>query len=130
MRRHDTICWADIPVINLDRAIRFYAAVLGKSIDKESATLPHRPREFEFGQLPHAPDEVSGCLFVSDENKPSEQGPLVYLNVEGRLDQAVAEVRKWGGQVLKEKHSMGPYGFRALILDSEGNRIALFSRTS
>jgi predicted enzyme related to lactoylglutathione lyase len=127
----NTVCWADIPVTNLDRAIRFYAAVLGQPVQKKAApALPHRPPGFEFGLLPYAEDQVSGCLFETEENKPSEHGPLVYLNVAGRLDQAIQAVEKNGGQVLMEKRSMGPYGFRALIRDSEGNRIALHSPTA
>jgi len=31
-------------------------------------------------------------------------------------------------KILKRKHQIGPYGFRVVILDSEGNRIALHSR--
>lgn len=30
------IVWCDIPVKDLDRAIRFYAAVLGKPVKKET----------------------------------------------------------------------------------------------
>ena len=30
---------------------------------------------------------------------------------------------------VQEIHSIGPHGFRALILDSEGNRVALHSET-
>ncbi|PYM12728.1 MAG: hypothetical protein DME18_10640 [Verrucomicrobia bacterium] len=65
-----------------------------------------------------------------EDNKPSEHGPLVYLSVEGRLDDAVRAVQKGGGKVLKDKHPIGPYGFRAVIRDSEGNRIALHSQTA
>jgi predicted enzyme related to lactoylglutathione lyase len=32
--------------------------------------------------------------------------------------------------VLKAKHSIAPNGFRAVIADSEGNRIALHSMTA
>jgi predicted enzyme related to lactoylglutathione lyase len=28
---------------------------------------------------------------------------------------------------LQDKHQIGPHGFRAIIVDSEGNRIALHS---
>ena len=28
----DTLCWTDIPVTNLDRAIKFYSALLGKEV--------------------------------------------------------------------------------------------------
>src|SRR5260370_1440787 len=32
----DTLCWTDIPVTNLDRAIKFYSAVLGKEVRRLS----------------------------------------------------------------------------------------------
>ncbi|HEV3149059.1 MAG TPA: hypothetical protein VGZ24_10465 [Chthoniobacterales bacterium] len=32
-----------------------------------------------------------------------------------------------GGKVLQDKHQIGPHGFRAIVVDSEGNRIALHS---
>ena len=53
---------------------------------------------------------------------------LLYFNCEGRLDEAIAVVEPNGGKVLEQKHQIGPYGFRAVVLDSEGNRIALHSR--
>jgi uncharacterized protein len=31
--------------------------------------------------------------------------------------------------VLNPTHAIGPHGFRAIILDSEGNRVALHSMT-
>jgi hypothetical protein len=42
-------------------------------------------------------------------------------------DQAEKAAAKNGGKVLQPKHPIGPYGFRSVILDSEGNRIALHS---
>jgi predicted enzyme related to lactoylglutathione lyase len=118
----DTIVWCDIPVNDLDRAVTFYNEVLGAKIEKQSFN------GMSFGLLPHAHENVSGCLVVSDENKPSAEGPVIYLNCEGRLDEAVSAVEKNGGKILKPKHQLGPYGFRSMILDSEGNRIALHSK--
>ena len=40
--------WVDIPVNDLDRAIVFYAAVLGEKVKKESA------QDFVFGVFPDA----------------------------------------------------------------------------
>jgi uncharacterized protein len=117
----NTIVWTDIPVADLDRSIRFYSAVLGAELKKDSAG------SMEFGLLPHFQTNVAGCLVKVDDNKPSLQGPLVYLNVDGRLDDAIAKARD-GGKVLKDKHSIGPHGFRAIIVDSEGNRVALHSQ--
>jgi uncharacterized protein len=118
-----TICWTDIPVIDLDRAIAFYSAVLDAPVIKESQP------GLEFGLLPHD-DNVSGCLTVSSDNQPSLTGPLIYLSVDGRLDKAVAAVSANGGQVLQAPHQIGPYGYRAVVVDSEGNRIALHSTTT
>jgi predicted enzyme related to lactoylglutathione lyase len=50
---------------------------------------------------------------------------MIYLNANGRLDDAIAVVTANGGKVVKPKHPIGPFGFRAVIIDSEGNRVAL-----
>jgi predicted enzyme related to lactoylglutathione lyase len=117
----NSIVWCDIPAKNLDRAITFYSAVLDLKIEKQ--TIPG----MEFAAFAHK-DGVGGCLFAGAEAQPSAQGPLVYLNCQGRLDAAAATVGPNGGKILQAKHQIGPYGFRVVILDSEGNRVALHSR--
>lgn len=121
MSNSNTICWVDIPVTNLARSIKFYSTVLGQKVTKES--MPG----LEFGLLPHANDNVSGCLVCSKGHKPAKQGPLVYISVEGRMDAALKAVKKARGKILVAKEQIGPYGFRAIILDTEGNRVALHS---
>lgn len=118
-----TIVWVDIPVIDLDRAVAFYSAVLGSPVRKHE-----NPPNRALGLLPHSDTEVGGCLYRSEEDTPSERGPLIYLNCSNRLDDAIAAVEANGGQLLKPKHAIAPHGFRALVLDSEGNRIALHAR--
>ena len=120
----DTLCWTDIPVTNLDRAIKFYSAVLGKEVRRLSES------RMEYGLLPHEEQNASGCLVVRGDsggvdNRPSANGPLIYLSLEGRLDEAVETARKNGGKVLRARQKIGEHGFRAVIIDSEGNRIAL-----
>ena len=122
----NTLCWTDIPVVDLDRAITFYSAVLGNEVRKFSE------QGLEYGLLPHDEQNASGCLCVGSDsagtdNKPSQNGPLIYISVEGRLDDAIKTVGANGGKVLQDRHALGPHGFRAIILDSEGNRIALHS---
>ena len=114
------VVWVDIPVLQLDRAIAFYSAVLGRPVTKEGGP------GFVFGLLEHSGNEVGGCLYSPDgDNSPSKVGPLIYLNAEGRLAQAVQAVADQGGQVIQAAHQIGPHGFRAIVLDSEGNRVAL-----
>jgi predicted enzyme related to lactoylglutathione lyase len=120
------LCWTDIPVTNLDRATKFYSAVLGQEVPKTSEGGD------EYGLLPHDEQGASGCLCVNSdsagtENKPSQTGALIYLSVEGRLDDAIKAARANGGKILEERTQIGPHGFRAVIVDSEGNRIALHS---
>jgi len=115
------IVWVDIPVADLDRAVKFYSALLGEEVIKQSFS------GFTLGLLPHAETHVSGCLVTSQDNRPSQQGPLIYLNVDGRMDAAVNAVAAHDGEVLQGKHQIGAYGFRAIVLDSEGNKIALHS---
>jgi uncharacterized protein len=117
----NTLCWTDIPVTDLDRAIGFYSAVLGKPVRKESVP------GCEFGLLPHENQSSSGCLVKSEDNKPSQTGALIYLSVDGRLDAAIDAVQANGGKVLQAKHQIGQHGYRAVIVDSEGNRLALHS---
>ena len=121
MSANNVLCWTDIPVIDLNRAMGFYAAVLAQEVTKQSGP------GFEFGLLPHVNDGVSGCLAVMEDNKPSETGALIYLSVDGRLDEAIAAVIENGGRIVKERHPIVPHGHRAVIIDSEGNRLALHS---
>ena len=114
--------WLDIPVADLDRAIAFYRAVLGCDVKRESAG------GVAFAVLDHAGNGVGGCLVpASGDAQPSLGGPLVYLNVEGRIADAERAVAANGGRVLQATHSIAPHGHRAIVVDSEGNRVALHS---
>ena len=121
----NTFVWVDIPVLDLDRAIAFYSAVVGKPVDKMGGP------GFNFGLFKHEGNQVGGCLVEPEgDMAPSLNGPLVYIDANGRLDAAVVAAEAHGGKVLKAKHSIAPNGFRAVIADSEGNRVALHSMTA
>jgi len=116
--------WVDIPVHDLDRAIAFYAAVLKSAVTREGGP------GFAFGLLAHAGSDVAGCLYPADKaNAPSPRGPLVYLNVDGRIVDAERAAVAHGGRVIESTQAIGPHGYRAIVVDSEGNRIALHSNT-
>jgi predicted enzyme related to lactoylglutathione lyase len=116
----DRVVWFDLPVADLDRATRFYAAVLGIKVSKE------KMGNFTFSVLEHGPDGNGGCL-VPNAAEVSDKGILVYMNVDGRIRDAVSQAQKNGGRVVQAIESIGQHGVRAIILDSEGNRIALHS---
>lgn len=116
------IVWFDMPVLDVDRACKFYSAVLAQDVSK------HEMGGWTMGVFPHEGEgKVGGCLVVAQQVKPSDQGTLLYFNCEGRLDAAIAAAEANGGKVVSPKESIGEYGQRAIVLDSEGNRIALHS---
>jgi predicted enzyme related to lactoylglutathione lyase len=117
------IVWYDIPAHDIDRAIQFYSAVLALPVKKELVG------DVPTGWLPTDDGQVMGCVCVVPGFKPSADGVMIYLDVNGRLRNAVAAVRNHGGNVQSDIHSIGQYGFRAEVLDSEGNCIALHSET-
>lgn len=116
------VVWFDIPVLDLDRATQFYSLVMDIQIDRYGDNVP-------VAVLAHGSEEVAGCLFTSEDARPSEHGPLLYFDVNGRLDEAVGMVEQLGGKILEPPHSIPPHGHRAIILDSEGNRICLHSES-
>lgn len=120
----NTFVWVDIPVADLDRAIAFYGAVSGRPVDRIEGP------GFTFGLFKHEGNAVGGCLVqASADMQPTLSGPLVYLDASARLDAAIEAVEPHGGKVLKARHSIAPNGFRAIVADSEGNRVALHSMT-
>jgi uncharacterized protein len=118
--QHNRAVWFDIPVIDLERAASFYRAVLGIQMHREQY------QGGAFYVLEHAGGN-GGCLVIS----PSEvgaSGVLIYLNVDGRIRDAVMQAGQRGGQIIEAIHAIGPHGFRAVVRDCEGNRVALHSQ--
>lgn len=111
------VVWFDVPVEDLSRATEFYSKVLDIAVEEAPG----------LGILEHSGNDVAGCLFKSDDEKPSATGLLLYFNVSGRLDEAIKAAEQYGGKILKAKEQIGSYGSRAIVLDCEGNRIALHS---
>ena len=112
------VVWFDLPASDVERAMRFYSAVLSVDVKEQFPGV---------GVIPADHGSVSGCIFKSEEVQPSDQGALLYFNVNGRLAEAVAAVEKNGGRVVEPAQPIGEFGHRAVVIDSEGNRVALHS---
>lgn len=61
-----------------------------------------------------------------DAVKPGPGGSLVYFSTE-EIEPELSRVEAAGGKIVQGKQSIGPYGFFALVEDTEGNIIALHS---
>ena len=115
--------WFDIPVEDLDRAKEFYESVLNIKIFKENAN------GFKFCVLNHK-DGNGGFLVPNKFEISSDSGILLYLNVNDRIQNAMKNAENLGAKIIEQVRGISPHGFRAIILDSEGNRIALHSNSS
>ena len=114
----NVIIWADIPVVDLERARKFYAHVTGLPV----LSFPGMDDVAVIGDPTAGAPMYSIDLYVG--GTPTAEGSTVYLNPYGDIDAAVARVREAGGEVLQDKQWMGDMvGWIAYFKDTEGNRL-------
>lgn len=116
---HNAITWFEIPATDFSRAVGFYSTILAQDI-----------REDEFMGIPHgffAADQhgVGGAIVAPQDATPASGGTLIYLNAGQELEQIVARIAPAGGTVVLDKTPIGPQGWMAIFIDTEGNRIGL-----
>ncbi|HTE51581.1 MAG TPA: VOC family protein [Kofleriaceae bacterium] len=116
----NAINWFEIPVDDLDRATRFYEALLGEKLKRE--TFAGTPMAI-FARASAA--DAIGALTRQEHRRPSGDGSLVYLNAAGKIDGCLERAAGAGGQVLLGKTEVGEAGCIALVRDSEGNTVGL-----
>lgn len=117
----NAINWFEIPATNLDRACKFYSTVLNGEIHQQEIAGS------QMGFLPAGGQDVGGAIVKGEGYKPTQEGPLVYLNGGEDLSDPLGRVEMAGGKVTMPKTAIGENGFIAQFLDTEGNRVALHS---
>ena len=121
----NAISWFEIPATDLDRAQKLYETIFEitmTKLDLGNLKMAMFPLEDQWG--------VGGAINHSPGfYKPSAtDGPLIYLNANPDVQIFLDRIEKAGGKILVKKTEISPdYGFMAVFLDSEGNRIALHS---
>lgn len=121
----NAISWFEIPSTDLDRATKFYEAIFGVSMivmDMGDIKMRMFPLDDMMG--------VGGAIVDSGGfHKPSAtDGPLIYLNGNPDVQKVLDKVEKAGGKIIVPKTEISPeYGFMAVFIDTEGNRIGLHS---
>jgi uncharacterized protein len=123
---HNIVGWFEIPVTDMDRAIRFYETVFNLKLDRQQMG----PLEMAWFPWVDKGMGAGGSLVLNKENyKPSQDGVLIYLSSQsGKIEEELLMVEKAGGKVLVPKKQISPeVGYMGLFLDTEGNRIAIHS---
>ena len=118
--------WFEIYVNDMQRAKSFYEAVLGMQFSKLEA--PDQPPGMEMWAFPMHQNAmgITGALVKMPGLEAGGHNVLVYFICADCAVEA-AKAAKSGGGLVKEKMSIGPYGFIALVTDTEGNTIGLHS---
>lgn len=125
MVEKNPVGWFEIPVTDMERAMKFYNDVFGYEFEKLSLGSLDMSL-FPFCDGPNA----GGALVRHEFYKPSsDSGVLIYFTaMSGDLNNELSRVEPAGGKVLVEKKPVGEkHGFMGLFLDTEGNRIAVHS---
>ncbi len=123
---NNAISWFEIGTTDLGRATKFYETIFGVSL--VPMDLPNiKMRMFPLDDMMKG---IGGALVDSGGfHKPSAtDGPLIYLNGNPDVQNILDKVETAGGKIMVPKTQISPeYGYMAVILDTEGNRIALHS---
>ena len=121
----NAISWFEIPAVDIDRAQQFYETIFGftmQSLNMDPLKMRLFPIEDKMG--------VGGALCDSGGfHKPSAtDGPLIYLNGNPDVQTILDKVIIAGGQIMVPKTEISPeFGFMAVFLDTEGNRVGIHS---
>lgn len=123
--------WFEIYVQDLPRAKKFYEKVLG--VEMEEMVAPSEGQEeddpvFQMLGFPFVNGEpnTSGALVKAEGMESGGNSVMVYFTCD---DCSVEEsrVETAGGKILKEKFSIGQYGFCSICMDTESNTFGLHS---
>jgi predicted enzyme related to lactoylglutathione lyase len=122
----NAISWFEIPTTDIDRAQKFYEAIFG--ITMIPMDMPNiQMRMFPLDDMM---TQVGGALCDSGgfHKASATDGPLIYLNANPDVQGVLDKVEAAGGKIMMPKTEISPeYGFMALFMDTEGNRIGLHS---
>jgi predicted enzyme related to lactoylglutathione lyase len=122
--KHNMIGWFEIPVENMDRAIKFYENVFEIKLQRE------KMGPLDMAWFPWVENSIGagGSLVYDPENyKPSSDGVLIYFTTAtGDIDEDLKRVEANGGQAILPKTLISEeIGYMGIFIDSEGNKLAL-----
>ncbi len=120
--KNNPVGWFEIYVQDMPRAKTFYEYVFAVQLQKLDSS------ELEMWAFPMQENGAGamGTLVKMDGCPSGGNSTLVYFTCADCAVEA-KRAKENGGQVFKDKFSIGQYGFIALVCDTEGNMIGLHS---
>ena len=122
----NAISWFEIPSADIERATKFYEDIFGLQL------IPMNVAQLQMRMFPidNPMTGVGGAIVYAEGfYKPSKKkGPLVYLNANPDVQNVLDKLEEAGGKIIVPKTQISPeHGYMAVIIDTEGNRVALHS---
>lgn len=120
------VVWFEIYVQDMQRAKAFYEAVLAVKLEKLESPDADPSEMWAFPMQMDGPGAAGALVKMDGGPSAGGNGTIVYFT----CDDCAAEAKRVipsGGKVMKDKFSIGQYGFIALVTDTEGNVIGLHS---
>lgn len=116
------VVWFEIHVQDMPRAKAFYESVFAVQLQKLDSA------EMEMWAFPMLENGAgaTGALVKMAGCPSGGNSTLVYFACDDCAVEA-GRVKGSGGQVCRDKFSIDPYGYIALVSDTEGNVIGLHS---
>lgn len=113
------IAWVEIPTTDFYRAVKFYNLVLQTEL---------KPLDWGEEKMACLPND-EGSIFYSPGFEPSKKGVLVSFNAGNSIDKMLKRINDAGGKIVKPKTKIEAEnrGYFALFIDSEGNKLGLYS---
>ena len=125
--KHNVVGWFEIPVIDMDRAVKFYEQVFGFSL------VRHQLGPLEMAWFPWVEGAMgsSGSLVRSEFHRPSGEGVRIYFTAHsGDVAVEAGRAEAAGGALVMPKTLISEdIGYMAVVRDTEGNRIALHAKS-
>ena len=121
-KQSNPVNWFEISVTDLERAKKFYGAVL----QTEFQDLDMGKTKMAMFAMDPEKRGTGGSLLLADGANPSHDGTTIYFSCEDCSIEA-GRVEVNGGKILFPKMAIGEFGFVAQFYDTEGNRIGLHS---
>jgi uncharacterized protein len=121
--------WFEIYVQDMKKAQSFYETVL--NIQLEELQVPSEmdgDSSFQMMTFPFVENQpnTSGALVKAAGMDSGGSGTVIYFTCDDcRTEQD--RVENAGGKLLKEKFSIGEFGFCSICMDTEGNTFGLHS---
>ena len=137
MKAHE-ICWFEIPVLSIDRAILFYSSVLSCKIEKKILLDTY------YGIFDKARHHLGGVLVEKKDYSPGKGAILFFCVID--ISEVLSKTVELNGKIITPKTLIrqtnsqgdiivasnlidGNTGYYAEIADSEGNHVGLYANS-